>query len=91
VLLICVLLAGGCSSRESKGPYDTDPLEPEASLKTFQIVEGFKAELFAAEPEVVDPVEMAFDEAGNVYVAEMLDYPFDPKPGQPPRSRIRYL
>jgi putative membrane-bound dehydrogenase-like protein len=91
-LLALLLLAASCATWwESKGPYDTDPQEPAAALKSFQIVEGFQLELFASEPEVVDPVEMAFDENGNAYVAEMLDYPFDPKEGTPPRSRIRYL
>ena len=91
VALLVLLLATACASRDAKGPYDTDPRNPEESRKTFQIVEGFRAELFAAEPNVVDPVEMAFDENGDVYVAEMLDYPFDPEPGKPPRSRIRFL
>ncbi len=87
-----VLLLAACSStNESKGPYDTDPKEPAAALQSFQLVNGFRLELFAAEPDVVDPVEMAFDENGNAYVAEMLDYPFDPKEGEQPRSRIRFL
>ena len=34
---------------------------------------------------------MAFDENGKIYVAEMMDYPEDPPPGQPARSRIRLL
>jgi putative membrane-bound dehydrogenase-like protein len=91
VLLVALLLGAACGLWESKGPYDTDPLEPADALKAFQIVEGFKVELFAAEPEVVDPVEITFDENGNAYVAEMLDYPFDPAEGVPPRSRIRFL
>jgi putative membrane-bound dehydrogenase-like protein len=92
LVLLALLLLSACSTwTKSKGPYDTDPLEPAAALQSFQLVEGFKVELFAAEPEVVDPVEMTFDENGNAYVAEMLDYPFDPKEGAQPRSRIRYL
>ena len=51
----------------------------------------FHVELFAAEPEVMSPVDIAFDESGKVYVAEMLDYPDDPPPGKPVRSRIRLL
>ena len=38
------------------------------------------------EPLVYDPVEMAFDENGRMFVAEMLDYPDDPPPGQPSRA-----
>ena len=34
---------------------------------------------------------MVFDENGRIYVAEMLDYPADPPPGKPARSRIRLL
>jgi putative membrane-bound dehydrogenase-like protein len=91
LLLVALLLGAACGLWESKGPYDTDPLETADALKAFQIVEGFKIELFASEPEVVDPVEITFDENGNAYVAEMLDYPFDPAAGAPPRSRIRFL
>src|SRR5262245_29638595 len=36
---------------------------------------GFRAELVACEPEVVDPVAMAFDERGRIFVAEMRGYP----------------
>jgi len=35
---------------------------------------GFKMELAAAEPNVVSPVAMAFDEDGRLYVVEMIDY-----------------
>jgi hypothetical protein len=34
---------------------------------------------------------VVFDENGRAYAAEMRDYPDDPPPGQPPRSRIRLL
>ena len=34
---------------------------------------------------------MAFDENGRVYVADMLDHPYDPPPGAKARSRIRWL
>src|SRR5262249_25936092 len=36
---------------------------------------GFHAELVAAEPNVIDPVALAFDEDGKLYVAEMPGYP----------------
>ncbi len=90
VLLGFCLSACGLFGPE-KGPYDTDPAEPEASAGLFEIVDGFHVELFAAEPHVVDPVEICWDEDGGVYVAEMLDYPFDPESGEQPRSRVRFL
>lgn len=51
------------------------PTEPSAALKTFQIKKGFHLDLVAAEPLVIDPVAMAFDENGRLYVVEMRDYP----------------
>jgi putative membrane-bound dehydrogenase-like protein len=56
-----------------------------------QISEDFNVELFLTEPQVNSPVEMVWDENGRIYVAEMLDYPDDPPPGKPARSRIRLL
>lgn len=83
------LLAGAavlaCGTRES------GPLSPGQALQTFRIAEGFRIELFAAEPHVVDPVEMVFDESGGVYVAELLDNPDDPPEGGAPLSRIKHL
>lgn len=67
-----------------------DALAPEEALKSFQLREGFKIEVFAAEPEVMDPVEMVFDEQGNAYVAEMPDYPYMPEEGKG-AGRIRVL
>lgn len=90
-LLLAFATACGGPETESKGPYDTDPTPPEAALETLHLVDGFRAELYASEPHVVDPVEMCFDETGGVYAAEMLDYPYDPEEGEQPRSRIRYL
>lgn len=49
------------------------PLSPEESIKTFHFAEDFKAEIFATEPLVIDPVSMQFDEQGNAYVVGMLD------------------
>jgi putative membrane-bound dehydrogenase-like protein len=66
-------------------------LTPEDSLKAIKLNGDFHVELFASEPEVMSPVEMAFDENGKVYVAEMMDYPEDPPPGKPARSRIRLI
>lgn len=52
----------------------TPPTEATNGLSTFQIRPGFKLELAAAEPLVMDPVAMSFDEDGRLYVIEMRDY-----------------
>jgi putative membrane-bound dehydrogenase-like protein len=49
---------------------------------------GFRATLFAGEPDVVQPIATAFDDRGRLWVAECLSYPnwvSDPKEG---RDRI---
>jgi hypothetical protein len=46
------------------------PLSPDEELATFRVLKGFRVELVACEPQVADPVAMAFDEDGRIYVAE---------------------
>jgi len=50
------------------------PTEPDRALSTFRIKNGFRLELVAAEPLVVDPIAMSFDEEGRLFVVEMRDY-----------------
>ncbi|SFI29214.1 PVC-type heme-binding CxxCH protein [Planctomicrobium piriforme] len=50
------------------------PLEPDAALSRFEVAPGYAIQLMAAEPLVVDPVAMCYDENGRLYVAEMCDY-----------------
>jgi putative membrane-bound dehydrogenase-like protein len=50
------------------------PTPPEQALATFRVKPGFRIELVAAEPLVVSPVAMSFDEDGRLYVIEMRDY-----------------
>lgn len=68
-LLVLVITFASC---KSKSRY-SGPLSPEESMKTFHFAEKFKAEIFATEPLVIDPVSMQFDEDGNAYVVGMLD------------------
>jgi len=66
------------------------PTEPNKALATFQIKRGFRIELVAAEPLVVDPIAMAFDEDGRLFVVEMRDYP-ERRNETPHLGRIRLL
>jgi len=50
------------------------PLAPEESLKRFQLEPGFRIELVAAEPHVADPVAIAFDAPGRIFVCEIHGY-----------------
>lgn len=56
---------------------DNEPapvLEPREALESFRLAPGFEVELVAAEPLVEDPVAMAWDEYGRLYVVEMRSW-----------------
>ncbi|RZO17339.1 MAG: c-type cytochrome [Verrucomicrobiaceae bacterium] len=54
---------------------DSPPLLPAQSLKKTHVPKGYKVELVASEPLVMDPVAIDWSSDGSVWVAEMADYP----------------
>ncbi len=58
-------------------------LNPAEALQAFETEPGFTVELVASEPLVIDPVALAFDEHGRLYVAENRDYPLGAPDGKP--------
>ncbi len=57
-------------------PLDEDALTPEEQLGTFEMGEGYEVNLFASEADgVVNPVQIAWDERGRLYVACSPSYP----------------
>ena len=50
---------------------------PEQSLKLFHLPEGYHIELVASEPLVKDPVALAWDPNGDMYVAQMNTFMLD--------------
>ena len=51
------------------------PLSPEESQKLIQVPVDFDLQLFASEPDIVNPIAMAWDEKGRLFVIETEDYP----------------
>jgi len=51
------------------------PLSPAESQLMTQIPVDFKMELFAAEPDILKPIAMAWDERGRLWIVETIDYP----------------
>lgn len=65
------------------------PLSPVEAIAKMKVPSGFHVELVASEPDVQNPVAMAFDDRGRVYVTESFEYPRrEPGPG---RDRIKIL
>src|SRR5437867_1953457 len=86
LLIFSVLLSVSCNRTKPAGS-----LEPERFIETARIADGLKIELAAREPNIVDPVAMAFDADGRMYVVEMRDYPVEPEGTAAPLGRIRLL
>ncbi len=63
---------------------------PQDALKSIQLPTGFKAELIAAEPDVVQPIAFTFDERGRIWVVEGNSYP-QPREVGKGQDRIKIL
>ena len=71
--LPCALLADFPKVYNSD-PGDAQPPTPQQALAKLKLPEGFQATLFAAEPDVQNPVAMAWDAKGRMWVAENYTY-----------------
>lgn len=59
--------------------YQQLALTPEESLKHIQVPVDFNLELFAAEPNVMHPIAISWDEKGRMFVLITKDYPNERK------------
>ncbi|HUR58838.1 MAG TPA: PVC-type heme-binding CxxCH protein, partial [Opitutaceae bacterium] len=66
-------------------------LSPARSLAAIKVAAGMEVELIAAEPNVLDPVDIAWDADGRMWVVEMADYPNGIDGRGRPGGRIRVL
>jgi putative membrane-bound dehydrogenase-like protein len=72
----------------SKDAYKHNGLPPEEAAKEMTVPDGFKVSVFAAEPDVHQPIAMALDERGRIWIAENYDYPTWKPPEQGGKCRI---
>src|SRR6187402_676064 len=85
--LLFVLLAASCSAPEKRiddgsgferkfitANPDPTPLSPEETIREFQLPPGYHAEVVASEPMVQEPVAIAWDGNGRLYVVQMNTY-----------------
>src|SRR3954471_10411003 len=75
------------NTKASGQPY----LKPEESVARMKVADGFEVKLFAAEPQLVNPIAMTVDEKGRVWVVECFEYPKRTAKGKMPRDRIKIL
>jgi len=67
-----------------------DSHDPEMERQSFQMLKGFEANLWAAEPMLSNPVHMTWDPQGRLWVCCSPTYPHV-KPGQTPNDKIIVL
>ncbi len=83
-LFLLTLLQGGDKKGETQPPLPTTikippapVLPPEEAIKTIKVAPGFRLELVASEPLIHEPICMAFDPDGRLWVVEMRSYMLD--------------
>lgn len=67
------------------------PLSAERTAKEMQLPDGFRATVFAAEPDVVQPMSFAIDGRGRLWVVECLSYPDWLPADKPGKDRVLIL
>ncbi|SMP53813.1 putative membrane-bound dehydrogenase domain-containing protein [Neorhodopirellula lusitana] len=75
------VVESGVASSEFPTPTDNEPLAatnplpgPEDSARAIELPAGFTATVFASEPDVRNPIDMAWDHLGRMWVAENYTY-----------------
>ncbi|MFG0335836.1 MAG: PVC-type heme-binding CxxCH protein [Maioricimonas sp. JB049] len=79
LLALPALLSGSTQAASFPAPPDTqeetiEPLTPAEALAAIRVPEGFEATLFAAEPDVRNPIAVSTDSRGRLWVAENFTY-----------------
>ncbi|HEX2746623.1 MAG TPA: PVC-type heme-binding CxxCH protein, partial [Verrucomicrobiales bacterium] len=65
------------------------PLSVKGSMERTQVAPDLRLELFAAEPDIMKPICLAWDGRGRCWVAETSDYPHGVTPGGEGNDRIK--
>jgi putative heme-binding domain-containing protein len=65
------------------------PYPPQEALRKMTVPDGFTVELVASEPDIVNPIALAFDDRGRIWITESIEYPR--KPAGVGRDRVKVL
>jgi len=80
ISLFCLGLATLRAVEPFPSPFNSEPDQtatppgPQEALALWNLPEGFTATLFAAEPEIQNPIALAWDHRGRLWVAENYTY-----------------
>jgi putative heme-binding domain-containing protein len=87
IFLLTFLILASCSKdADDDGKYSgekfrenirsTEARTPDAELAGFKVPPGFEIQLFASEPNIDKPINLAFDARGRMWVTSSFEYPF---------------
>jgi putative membrane-bound dehydrogenase-like protein len=87
LVFVCVAALGADKAAKKPAPKPGDPepgsdiklarvppMTPQQSHDATEVMPGFRMDLVTSEPNIASPVAISFDEAGRMYVVEMIDY-----------------
>ncbi|MCA9140645.1 MAG: dehydrogenase, partial [Planctomycetales bacterium] len=80
VLAICVACLASSASAQQLLPKqqhrtsDAPFLKPAEAVKKMSIPDGFDVSIFAAEPDLAEPIAFCFDDRGRLWVVENMNY-----------------
>lgn len=88
LLALILVLSFGCAQKIAPLRYETanngvqdlvlqQPLPAEQTVTRLHTPEGFDVRVFAAEPDIINPIALAWDERGRLWVLESTDYPHE--------------
>ena len=73
--------------KDSDAPF----LVPAEAVSKMAIPDGFEVSVFAAEPDIAEPIAFCFDDRGRIWVVENFNYQTRKKHTDDPVSRIQIL
>jgi putative membrane-bound dehydrogenase-like protein len=76
-LLTCILFAAALHAEDKlRLVRETEALTPERERAALHVPPGFEVQLFASEPMINKPINMAFDARGRLWVSSTVEYPY---------------
>ena len=66
----------GAANRRARELGETGPLAPEEELKGFAVPDDFQVQLFASEPMINKPINLAWDKKGRLWASSTVEYPY---------------
>ncbi len=88
-LIISLLIFTSCNIKDKKSTIDFASLSdeekrmPKNAMAAMQVAEGLKMNLFASEPMIANPTNMAVDAKGRVWICEGRNYRLFANPDNP--------